>query len=438
MYEKKLKAIDRLIQARIHLQKEKPFFSYLTMHLNFIEATEEDGIPTMGITADGDVYYNAGFVEGLDEQTCKGVLCHEVMHCALEHLLRRNNRHMELWNICNDAVINNIIAQEGMKLPKDGVIPYNNEITIYDTKIKKINDKSSEEVFDETYGNIKKRMDKVNKSIKDYIKNHPDAGKGFDKHIEGDGNKNGKDKSDGSGGNQKNKGKGKIPGKINPAGGGKDKKNWKKILIDACTHAKQQGHLPAGMERIVGKILETHIDWKGLLYRYITNQIPIDYNWCRPSKKSFSTGVYLPSVEKEKIDVIVAIDTSGSISQEELSQFMSEIISILRTFRNVDLTIIDCDAQINSAKTYKSAKVDDALEFKLRGGGGTSHLPVFKWIDKHMSTARLLVAFTDGYTSFPEVEDVNINTLWVVAGNWRADVSAFPFGEVIELPKKRD
>jgi len=426
MFDKKLTAMDKLIQARIHLQKEKPFFSFLTMHLHFHEVSKEE-VPTIGITADGDVPFNPEFIESLDEQTCKGVLCHEVMHCALEHLLRRNGRHFELWNVCNDTIINNIIAQEGMSLPKCGIIPNNNAIHIFGTDLTELNDKSSEEIFDEVYGKIKRRQNKLDKSINDYLKNHPDAGKGFDKHIEGKG----------KGNNGKGSGK---KGKSNPIPEGMrgKPKNWKKILIDACTHAKQQGHLPAGMERLVGRLLETHIDWKGLLYRYITNQIPIDYIWTRPSKRSFSTGVYMPSIEKESIDVIVAIDTSGSICQDELSQFMSEVVSILRTFRNVDLTIIDCDAEINSAKTYRSAKIDDALEFKLKGGGGTSHLPVFKWIDNNMPNARLLVAFTDGYTSFPKEEDVNINTLWVLAGGWRINEKDFPFGEVIELPSKKE
>jgi len=409
MFNKKLDARDRLIRARIELQREKPFFSFLVMHLKFIEAKKED-CPTMGVNADGDLFYNPEFVDTLDATNCKSVLCHEVMHCALEHLLRLDNRNPQVWNVVNDAKINDMIVKEGMQLPGDCIIPRNDAIKLFGIDIKKVDDKSSEEIYDEVYKNIKRKQDKANKSIRDFINKHPDLKKGFDKHIYGkQGNKN----------NKKMK---------------EDAKNWKKILIDACTHAKQQGHLPAGMERIVGRLLETHIDWKGLLYRYITNEIPIDYTWSRPSRKSFSTGIYLPDTEKEKIDIIVAIDTSGSISQHELQMFMSEVVSILRQYRHVDLTIIDCDAEINSAITYKNATINDALRFNLKGGGGTSHLPVFKWIDKNLPTAKLLLAFTDGYTSFPKEENVNINTIWIVAGSYRLPSKDFPFGNVIELP----
>jgi len=192
------------------------------------------------------------------------------------------------------------------------------------------------------------------------------------------------------------------------------------------------------MERLIDGLLESSIDWKGLLYRYITNLIPIDYIWTRPSKKSRSLGVYLPSVVKEKIDLVIAVDTSSSISKDELQLFISEITGIIRSFRNVDLTIMDCDCRINTVVTYKDAKIDDVIDFKFRGGGGTSHKPVFNWMNENLPNARLLICFTDGYTSFPNPQDVNVNTLWVVAGYYRADASSFPFGEVIELPKKRD
>ena len=418
MYEKKLTAEEKLIQARMKLQKENPFFSFLTMQLNFYPSKD---IETIGVSIDGDVPFNEEFIDSLDEATCKGVLCHEVLHCAFEHMSRRNGRDAYLWNIACDAVINNIVLKEDMRLPRDGVIPYNNKITIYETDVEELDNKSSDEVFDEVYSKVRRKQDKLNKSIKDYFKNHKDSKGGFDKHIE---KKSGRSK------------KGKEEESIADKSKSKEK-DWKKILIDACTHAEQQGNLPSGMRRMVDKLLETHIDWKGLLYRYITNQIPIDYIWTRPSKRSFSTGVYLPSVEKESIDVVVAIDTSGSISQDELSQFLTEVVSIIRTFRNVDLTIIDCDCEIQSAKTYKNARIDDALEFNLSGGGGTSHIPVFNWIKDNLPSARLLVAFTDGYTSFPDRKDVNLDTLWVVAGSWRANVEDFPFGQVIELPKQR-
>jgi len=429
MFEKKLEPKDKIIQARIELQKEKPFFSYLTMQLKIHEMTEEEikesPMPTMGVDSEGHLIYNPAFVEKLSAEECKAVLCHEVMHCALEHLTRRMGREPMIWNCSADAIINNMIEQNGMKLPEGVILPENDAVTIDKITIKDLQKKSSEEVYDVLYDKLKNKDKRTMKQLKQYLKDNKDKFQGFDFHIEGNGN-----------GNQKQK-QGKGFGGNKPKFA-KNQKNWKKILMDACSYAKQQGNLPAGMERLVGKLLETKIDWRSMLYKYITSQIPIDYNWCRPHKKSHSLGYYLPGVERESIDVIVAIDTSGSISPKELESFISEVVSIVNKFQNVNLTVMDCDCEINSVKTFRNATTDKVMQqIKLRGGGGTSHIPVFKWINDNMASAKLLVCFTDGYTSYPEASDVSINTIWVISGEYR-NTKDIPFGEVVEMPVDYD
>jgi len=401
-----LNAKDKLIQARIEFQKENPFFSFLAMNLEF---RKDDKIDTCGVDAYGNFYFNPKFVEKLTSKEVKGVVCHEVMHCALEHMSRRHGRRKQLWNIACDTIVNNIILKEGYSLPDGTIQPYNNEISLFGIKLKKLNEKSSEEVYDELLSGLRK---KYGKDLEKFLKEN--GIKGFDVHIEG--------------GNGNSKGKNKFKKGKN--------KDWKKILIDAASYAQQRGTLPAGLRRLVDKILETHVDWKTLLYKYITSQLPIDYMWTKPSKKSFATGVYTPGILREGMDLIVAIDTSGSISQYELNEFMSEVLSIIRSFRGVNLTIIDCDAQVNSVKTYRNA-TPDKIDMELHGGGGTSHVPVYKWINENMPNATLLINFTDGYTEFPKLEDVNVKTLWVLGGYWRVKKEEIPFGDVIELPLEK-
>jgi len=427
----KLTPMERLIQARMRLQKEKPFFSYLTMHLKLREdKTDELACGSMGVSSDGECIFSPDFVTSLSDEELKGVLCHEVMHCALEHLVRIDNRNPSIWNASVDIVVNNMLVKDGLHLPKDGLVPYQNEIQLLEKHIKNISEKSAEEIYDEVYSDIRKKLDKVQKKLQDYINEHKDELQGFDEHL---GEGSGDDKDSKKKQKQNKLGQGNsLKGKL----GKKESKNWKKILVDAVTFAKQRGQLPAGMERLVDKVLETHIDWKALLYKYITNQIPIDYNWTKPSKRSFSTGVYMPGVEKEKIDIVVSIDTSGSISDDELSEFLSEVISIIRRFKNVDLTLISCDSKIHNVQTYKNATIDDALDFKLSGRGGTSHVPVYRWILENMPQAKLLINFTDGYTEFPDSRDVNVKSLWVICGYSRN--LEIPFGEVIELPARGD
>jgi predicted metal-dependent peptidase len=309
-----------------------------------------------------------------------------------------------------------------MTLPKNTLTPVNHQITAFGIKIQNTNNKTAEEVYDDLWRVLSKDYNRVMKAIEDFVNSHKDSKKGFDKHIYRDGKgKDGKKKGEGAGNVID------IP------------KDWKNILIDACTFARQRGNLPAGMERIVGKLLETYIDWRGLLYRYITSQIPVDYTWARPSKKSYSLGYYLPAVERELIEIKCAVDTSGSIGQDELAEFISEISGIVKSFKNVDLTVIDCDAEVNGVHELKRASVGEIIEKvgkKLKGGGGTSHVPVFDWINKNAPNTKFVICFTDGCTLFPPKSEVKQPVLWVLGGSWRTDKDKIPYGEVIELPKR--
>jgi len=422
LIQEKLSAEDKLTKARIQLQAEKPFWSYLVMHLKFIE---DKSIPTMGVDRYGNLYYNPDFVDKLTEETTKGVLCHEVMHCALEHFERGEKKNHQLFNIAGDTVINAILLADGIELPNnlDIIYPINNQVEILGVKIKNITDKTAEEIYDKLRSRIMKELKGSTISFGGYVEKEAKRDsrtKGFDKHIY---DKNG----------EKEKGDSDAIGK--------DKKgvNWKKVLVDACSFARQRGTLPRGMERIVEKLLKTHIDWRGLLYKYITSQIPIDYTWSKPSKRSFSLNTYLPAVTRETIDVVVAIDTSGSISQGELTQFISEISSIVNSFKNVDLTAIVCDAEVHGVYKLRNATIDEVIKKigkNLKGGGGTSHIPVFNWINREKPSAKFIICFTDGWTEFPKASQVNIPTLWVLAGDYRLEREKIPFGNVIELPKR--
>jgi len=422
-----LSPLDKLIKARIDLLREKPFFAFLANHLEFVEVTEKE-CPTMGVDIKGTMVYNPNFVAKLSKEECKGVLCHEVMHCALEHMKRHRGKKLDLWNVAGDTVINTILSADGLTLPKDGIMPHNGDITLFGIRITETDKKCAEEVYDAVYSKLRQ---KDIKDLEKFLKSHADSKKGFDVHIY-------PAPGDGEDGDQKGNGKqgeglsGGLAGELKTDKG----KNWGKLMVDACTFARNQGKLPAGMERILGDLLKTDLDWRGLLYRYITNQIPVDYSWAQPSKKSYSVGTYLPSVTKESLDLVIAIDTSGSISKTELDEFASELCGIINSFANVSLTIIDCDCEINSVVKKQRATVTDITDLKLRGGGGTSHIPVYRWLDENLPNAKLVICFTDGYTSFPKSS--SIPTLWVVAGSSRMEENKFPFGDVVYLDRKEN
>lgn len=398
-------AATKIVKSRVELQTETPFFSYLCLHLN---PTPTETIPSAGIDIYGNLYYNKKWIESLSIREIKAVLIHEVMHLVFEHLERILKRDPSRWNIAADLCVNNVIITNGFTLPKTTLIPTNNTFKIFNKTIVDIDKKLAEEIYNEI---PKPKTISIS---------------GFDIHYyEVGDDKDGKgDSKDGDNKDKSKKGSslGKSAGKV--------KRNWKRVLVEAATIAKMQGNVPAGMDRYVDKILYPKLSWKELLYKYITRELPCDYTWTRPSRRSIATGYYMPSVVKESIDVLVSVDTSGSIGPEELTEFISEIVNLSQSFIGLRMTVIVHDCIVYETYELSNATTDDILNIKLKGGGGTDHSPVYAWIKDNKPQAKILIAFTDGFTDFPKAE--SIKTIWVLSKN-HVDIKQIPFGDIVEL-----
>lgn len=385
---------DRIIKARVKLQKDNPFFAYLVLNLNISENKE---IKSMGVDIKGNLIYNKKWVSKLDDEQLKGVLCHEVLHLALQHFIRGENKEHEIYNIATDLVINCILTNNNFALPK-GCVPCNNEFELVKGLIlKELDKKTADEVYHEIMKSGKVQIRKVMGL----------GGIGFDEHKFGGGK-----------------------AKANGTDIEKEKKKWNRVFSEASIYAKQQGKLPDGIERLVDLVLNEKVNWKHLLYKYITNELPYDYTYSRPSKKSISTGVYMPSILRENLDVVVSIDTSGSINQDELSEFLNEIINIAKSFNNIKITLIVCDSEIKDVYVVANGSIETIRNLKIKGGGGTSHIPIYEYIKEHLPNAKFVINFTDGYTNFPEHE--SCRSIWVLTKN-SCKEDDIPFGEVIKL-----
>lgn len=389
----------KIIRAKVQLQNEKPFFAYLIMNMKFIEKKD---IQTIGVDSEGNCYYNPKFIDELSENKLKGVLAHEVLHLVLEHMTRGKKLNDRVYNISADLCINDILIENGFDLDERGLIPYHHEYDFKDSNgntitIEDINKKTAEQIYSELMKHIKD--DKKAQDSEDK--------KRFDKHIQGDGKA------------------------LKPEQKQAMRDKWKKAVSEASAYARDKGNMPDGLDLFVDKLLNEKVNWKHLLYKYLTRTIPHDYSYARPSKRSFSTGVYMPIMRKEAIEIVVSLDTSGSINSQELSDFMNEINGIAKSFNNLDMKLIVCDSQIKDVYHIGNGDSDEIAKLKIRGGGGTSHKPVYDYVKDNLPNTKLLVNFTDGYTDLDELDD-SINTLWVICKNG-INESRIPFGEVIKL-----
>ncbi|MBE3093831.1 MAG: hypothetical protein IMZ52_02285, partial [Actinobacteria bacterium] len=357
--ELKLTPEERIIKAKIRIGADppegRPFFSFLVSHLKFQERKE---CPTMGVSAYGDCYWNPKFIESLTDDEIYGVLCHEIMHVVLEHmtLAQELKQYPELANIASDIVVNNILIKDNMKLPdKQGaLVPKDNKFNFQGYEIEKIDTKSSGEIYDELH----KYFSKKGKEATQQAIANGEKGR-FDEHIhpkEGEGE--GKD-GDGK------EGEGKSPFRDE-----NDLKNhWRKVLLDACAHAKNRGSVPVGMERIIGDLIAPKVNWRTYLFKYISSMVPMDYTWSRPSKRTISTGIYLPSTEKESIEIIASIDTSGCFVGDTLiytDEGIKEIRDIINPISliNSDFSVNKLD-MVNKKFVYKAKKI---ITIKTKSG----------------------------------------------------------------------
>ncbi|MEM2338685.1 MAG: VWA-like domain-containing protein [Nitrososphaerales archaeon] len=186
---------------------------------------------------------------------------------------------------------------------------------------------------------------------------------------------------------------------------GKDKgmgdlaKEWKRRVSEVLANSKIRGNMPGWMEELIKEILEPKIDWRVILSQFIIKCYKNNFKWVPPSKRHLHTGLILPSLKGEGIgDVVVTIDTSGSISSNLLKQFISEVQSILNTYE-MNLHLIQHDVSVTDYKVFN--KGDVIGEIVMRGRGGTSHIEVFDKIKELNITPRVIICLTDSYTVYP-------------------------------------
>ena len=389
---------NRIAGIKVRLMKDYPFFGYL---VNFVEFRETPDIQRMGISKDLVIAYNKEFVDKQTNNELLFLISHEILHGTMKHLLRKGNRNRELWNIACDIKVNDILV--GSEI---GYMP-NWVVTGKGYNIENIRDKSVEEIYEEL--------------LKTMIKNGSIQQREFDQHIyktlgNKKLNKEIQDKLIKEGKNLGSIGERELEEKLSEV--------VKEITNKALVLAKYQGNLPAGLEREFNILEEGKINWREILWKYITRELPIDYSWSRPNKRSRSLGVYIPYVVRENLDIVVAIDTSGSIGQKELDEFITEMIGIARGIQNVRVTMITCDADIQDEFLLYNGNIAKAKKLKMHGGGGTDFRPLFKRA-KELG-ARLLIYFTDGYGDYPDNEEVR--TIWVMTTDYNP-----PFGQVVRI-----
>ena len=191
--------------------------------------------------------------------------------------------------------------------------------------------------------------------------------------------------------------------------------------------------MPGGLDRVVGKILEPLTNWKEVLRRFVDQAMKGDYSWLRPNRRYLQSGFYLPSLHSEEIGhIVIAVDTSGSVDEEMLTQFASELTSIMEDYKT-SCDILYCDTRIHKHQFVTSD--DLPIKFEPCGYGGTDFRPPFKWVKDNQVTPVCLIYLTDMCChAFPS-EEPSYPVLWAQYED-ECFASKAPFGETVLLKEK--
>jgi predicted metal-dependent peptidase len=403
----------KLTKARTQLILDKPFLGNLVLRLPLKAA---GSWCKTSATDAKSFYYSPSFIDKLNNQQTKFVLIHEALHCALTHFARRGNRDKHKWDLACDFAINPLLVKEGFRPPLDVPI-----FSKYESMI-------AEEIYP---------------MIDDSIDTEP-----MDQHLYDDDPKNDADESDGgmkedSLEGEKDNDKGKSP-KNKPSPGQANAESlaekpapltpdemqelsskWQKNLASSAQLAQQAGKLDGEFAKLIDFFLQPQLSWQSLLAQYMSSLARDDFSYARPSRRSGDA--ILPSLRSSQIDITVAIDTSGSISQNEIDEFVSEINAIKSNMR-ASITLIACDEKVNPNLIWRFEAWDElSFPASLGGGKGTNFNPVFDYLEQQDSPSSVLIYFTDAKGKFPEFEP-NYPVMWLVKGK-----EPIPWGSRIQL-----
>ena len=404
---------EKITRAKTKLVLKHPFFSILALSLLFRNA-KEDGMPMIDTMAtDGKhIWWDEEFVDGCSVLEIVGVIAHEVLHVVFMHMLRRGIRDPLIWNIACDHAINHIVLDAGLALPSDAYFDekYRNWLVdaIYDDLIKK-----EEE--------LKKRR-RLGRPCND----GPDGPSGAGDKPGEQGSKDGRKSLWGIVTEPRND----DGTPMSEADKQELQEEIKIKVVQAATAAKSIGNLPVALEGLIKAVGQPTVNWKGYIQDWVSGKTPDDYTWKRPNRKML--GLYnmiAPSIQFNGAGIgVISIDTSGSVSDEELVKYVTEVMGVVEICNPDKVYIMQHDAEVHRVDVWEQG--DDFKQLKITHRGGTRIKPSFKKAETFDEQIDWMICFTDmGINDFPTPKEApDYPVLWAATG---PDIA--PFGTYISL-----
>ena len=430
---------ERMIKARAKLMKGNVCMATMLLKLTLIEDNERcQTMATDGI----NIYWNDEFVKSISDEEIQSVLVHEASHVIWEHPLRKGKRIHELWNIATDYVINSWIAYDlGMVLPEGGLLD------------RQYHRQSAEQVY-RTLSNDDEALDDALEQLESNSNDDDSDSQNGDSDSDSDNSD-----SDATGNGQGKSLEEKLADVKLPSGEVWMPTNDKGKELSPSEMAELQEELQrtilmadklesigsngdSSLRGAVQKLNETYVDWVDVLRDLLQSAISTNPTWTRLNKRHSWRGINLPSKDKEPQggEIVVAVDTSMSMTQEELNIFATETQSLAEECGIDKIRVCYCDTTViknSNGDWWDEYDLDcEELDFQLRGGGGTRFDPPFNLFNEYTEDTDEVLAFiyfTDGFGSCTAEVEPSVPVIWALTGGENYCTDDLPFGEKISI-----
>ena len=374
----------KISQAKAKLLVSQPYFGTLAAKLALVINDDIEAFKSNGVKLE----INSDYLEGLEPSEVEFVLANGAMHASLAHEQRRGKRSGWLWQMATDMAINDMLLQNGLDMP-------------YGAQYRK---RFSGMYAEEIYAELKDDILRDDEDL-EYEADDSDD-------VEPQENEQQEQKE------RQEQTQQEIEEEI------LQEQLLAEEAISALEAKMQSGEAPQSIERFFEVEGFGKIDWRDELRLALDRFYRDDYAMMPPSKKLLYEGIYLPSNISQTFRLVIAVDSSGSVDEALLNEFMSEVNFLMSLVPNYEIELLVSDDTLHFHKTFYSG---EQLDVSLKGGGGTDFRPVFAFIDNNFDDVKLLLYFTDMEGIFPK-KVPNYTVKWVSSKEAEP-----PFGELLLL-----
>jgi len=432
-------ASDKISAARTKLILDRPFLGALVLRLE-LQNADPSWCATTGTDAK-KFYYNSEYIQSLKGSELQFVLAHEALHCALSHFARRQHRIKHRWDLACDYAINPILLDEGMTPPPgilimseyrdmsaEEIYPLLDDNDLSETMDQHLYDKPDEpkEGGNQSQTDESHQQDtKTDPEPQDQQSDQPQKTQGDS------GQASASDEEQATQSKQQSNPKLSDPLKSPPAALSPREiealqEKWQQRLAGAAQQAQQAGKLSTLISRFIDAEISPTLPWRQLLATHLNATARDDYSYARPNTRRGDPAIF-PMLKSSQVNALIAVDVSGSISDDELNQCIAEINAIKGQLR-ARVTVIAIDDKIAPGfpKVFEAWE-EISLTEPISGSGGTDFRPVFDWQETLDVAADVLIYFTDAQGTFPSQAPA-YPVIWLVKGK-----APVPWGERVQL-----